>query len=626
MTAGMEGESMKAFFSKIVTKLFLIVLSSIMVCVLIFGQISYSANKKMFQDMAGQLLLENLKQASSNLDKTLAEFENLSLRVMIDNRVGDAFFPYNGTYEDYLSKRELAYYLQEMFYLQENLVSIALLGENGKNVIVTRGGENLADKEMYNYSSLSWFREIEQKNGGVLWTAGLSGNGNESLFNSNEKNVIIMGRSLKDGITGDTAGIMLIEVDGGFLRQMLNGFIEWGQFILTDRNDRVIGYADQSKIDIVKGGSTNTIPNLIQQLSKLESPINIMNIDGVDRLLVHFHSNHTDWELIGISPLSILKQSLDRISQVTLMLALATLIISVLLSWAIGIYIGRPLKILKKVMSEGQSGNMSIVSPIVRRDEIGEVSESFNKLMESLFKLTKEREEMLVKVYKESILRKDAELKALLMQINPHFLYNTLETIEGMFYSHEYSTKIPDIVRKLGHMLRYAFKEEKEMITIGEELEQVKHYIEIIQYRFGQRLKFIVNCDKTIQKCQFVKFTLQPLIENSIRYGVEAVTGEAYIELDLVKDGDLILITLMDNGIGISPEKLEEIKRQIDNDSDLFYTTINRHGSIGIKNVLARLKMYYGNAFDFKIHSELYEGTEIILSIPYRKVDDIYDV
>jgi two-component system sensor histidine kinase YesM len=243
-------------------------------------------------------------------------------------------------------------------------------------------------------------------------------------------------------------------------------------------------------------------------------------------------------------------------------------------------------------------------------DEISFISNQFNNLLRRMDQLI--HENYIAKIHEKElmILQKDAQLEALQQQINPHFLYNTLESINWMAYQAG-AMDICKMVSALGRFLRAALK-NNDIITIREEISNLRDYVFIQKLRYSGRLKIKWDINEEVYGYNIVKLVLQPLVENAIKHGLDSLKdgGEITVRADFEKE--YILIQIMDNGIGMSESQVRNILNGID-------SSVYSKSNFGIRNVFLRLKYVYNNDFSFNIISKAGSGTEVRLRIPAQQ-------
>jgi two-component system sensor histidine kinase YesM len=240
-------------------------------------------------------------------------------------------------------------------------------------------------------------------------------------------------------------------------------------------------------------------------------------------------------------------------------------------------------------------------------DEITELGMSFNIMIGKI-------KDLLDSKIKEQENLKKAELRALQAQINPHFLYNTLDTIIWMAESKK-TDQVVDIVSALSNFFRISLSKGMDWITIGEEVERIRSYLTIQKMRYQDILDFKIEVDQDVAEHTILKLILQPLVENALYHGIKNKRRGGMISVRAKRKGrDEILLEVEDDGIGFTPEKLTQLRADLNDDSG----DIKLESGFGIGNVNNRIRLYYGKSYGVSIRSEYNTGTCVTLVIPAK--------
>ncbi|MZQ85835.1 HAMP domain-containing protein [Paenibacillus sp. 5J-6] len=276
-------------------------------------------------------------------------------------------------------------------------------------------------------------------------------------------------------------------------------------------------------------------------------------------------------------------------------------------------YITRPIKQLGKAMRFVRNGNfnMTLQQNDYYRDDISELTRNFNFMTDTIQNLIEQKYEMQLR-------NKEAQILALQMQINPHFLFNTLQTIGGKaVLIGEY--EIHEMCRALGDMFRYSFYEGNMESTIGHELTHVNNYLYIQQLRFEELLEVEFDVSTDLLDCSIIRFVMQPIIENVIIHALgKKAESQLRISVGVAREANSVLLTVRDNGPGIDISKLVALQSNLAHKSSEVFSGV----SIGLKNVQERIRLVYGDPYGLAIDSKPGEGTTIRIQIPYKKRGD----
>lgn len=289
------------------------------------------------------------------------------------------------------------------------------------------------------------------------------------------------------------------------------------------------------------------------------------------------------------------------------MIIILSILVMVFANQFVAVRVVQPLKNLEdslkgigvdqEYMSVGQEPQIYIGgSP-----EIQHLGETIRSMVEQLRKLTDD-------IVREQEEKRKSELDALQSQINPHFLYNTLDSIMWMVESEQYEDAI-SMVQALGRLFRISLSKGKNIITVGDELQHARSYLDIQKYRYKNKFTSYFEVEEGIEKYKTIKLIIQPLIENAIYYGMEYMDGDGEIYIRAYTKGEDLFVEVEDNGPGMPSEQVEHLLTD--------GTRSRSKGSgIGIKNVHQRIQLYFGREYGLKIVSEPDEGTMVQIHLP----------
>jgi two-component system, sensor histidine kinase YesM len=294
----------------------------------------------------------------------------------------------------------------------------------------------------------------------------------------------------------------------------------------------------------------------------------------------------------------------------SIMLMAGTIIFSVIAAWSLSNSIYSPIKKLHDVTKTITQNDLQVLVTSENIDEITELGMSFNIMIGKI------RELLDSKIREQENLKK-AELRALQAQINPHFLYNTLDTIIWMAEAKKIS-QVKEIVTALSTFFRISLSKGRDWITIAEEVERTKNYLIIQKMRYHDILDFRIEMDEAVANYTILKLILQPLVENAIYHGIKNKrNGGMIVVRARQKNENEILLEVEDNGIGFTPHKLAQLQAELTDDSD----EIKMESGFGVGNVNKRIRLYYGNPYGLSIKSEYETGTCATLVIPAKRGD-----
>ena len=401
-------------------------------------------------------------------------------------------------------------------------------------------------------------------------------------------------------------GYGVITINRSSILKMLDnkGTIEGTEYFIIDKLGRIITatnekYAGQQLSSIMdmetEGDVQYNNENFIYKSYKIES---------------------IGWEIIAVAPKKILYRSGYEIQQFLFYILLGAVCLSILFTLIINIRFTYPLKRLTEGFRRISLGDMDTKIVFDEKNEITTIADSFNKMVENINILTKRNMETQKMLYEEALEKRQFELSGLQSQINSHFLYNTLNTIRGMVMKSEIDAAI-DNLEKLINFLRYSSNNDI-YVTIKDEVEHLGNYLSIQNARFNNRFKLLINVEEELLTQKILKLTLQPLIENSIKHAFLEPSCIGLMQLSVKKQGADIDIRLFDNGVGMSPARLKEMKAQLAKKIDFKQRDQNglKPGNIGLINIHRRLQIFYSDQYGLSINSWENRGTAVHIRMP----------
>jgi len=280
-------------------------------------------------------------------------------------------------------------------------------------------------------------------------------------------------------------------------------------------------------------------------------------------------------------------------------------ILIILLSYQIPLSITQPIRQLSEVTDQVTKGNLAVRSDVRTGAEVSMLSDSLNTMIDKI-------NELLEQVTKEQRRLRKAEFELLQSQINPHFLYNTLDAIVWLAESGE-QKKVVSMVGSLSEFFRTSLNQGKDIISIREELQHVRSYLEIQQIRYQDILKYEIHVPEELQKYLIPKITIQPLVENALYHGIKNKRGFGSIVISGKEEKDFLVLEIIDNGIGMSEERLRQVEEGI------WHKVPTEKDIYGLYNVNERIRLNFGEKFGISIESVYGEGTVVSVRLPYME-------
>ncbi|WP_208585685.1 sensor histidine kinase [Gracilibacillus suaedae] len=378
-------------------------------------------------------------------------------------------------------------------------------------------------------------------------------------------------------------------------------------FIVNEEGESVL----TGEIKTPRGIVTNSLEKIKD--SPIEQGLLEIEDDKENYLLFYQQLSVGDWVLMSEVTEEDLFAHPYQLQKSMLLLSFGVFLITVIASFVFSSSITNPLRELTKAMSYLENGDFNSAKKMMptiksENNEIRYVLQVFAHTIEQLKSLIDNE-------YKANIRRRNAEYKALLLQINPHFLNNTLEIMGGLAAQGK-NKEVMNVSVYLGKMLRYSLDTKSNIVTLGEEIQYIRNYTTILQLRYEEALHISIDEDPESKNLPIIKFIIQPLVENAVKYSFIAKNhATVYIKISYLSNQ--LTIVIEDDGIGMSKDVIHHLSDDDDNKAKL--NTLESSGnSIGLKNVLDRLQLYYGEQFSYQIESEIDKGTRITLNINYE--------
>jgi two-component system, sensor histidine kinase YesM len=393
---------------------------------------------------------------------------------------------------------------------------------------------------------------------------------------------------------GDSHDVLKINFDFSKIVALITStnLGDGGHITIYDKNYGIV-YSSSSDIN---DNETNVVKSLVLGIEQVK-----LNNDYI--LYVSTISS-TSWRVAIFTNNSGLAIALRNFILIISLLAFAIIVVFEIVMWLVSNSITKPIRTLQQEMIKVENFNyvVSTSSQINHGSvEVRDLENSFNQMMARI-------KELMNTVLEEQDEQRKSELKALQNQINPHFLYNTFDSIIYMIDKGE-NEKAEEMIIALSKFFRISVSKGHNIIPLESELEHAKYYLTIQKLRFGDTFEYKFNVDPLLNKYYVIKLILQPIIENAIGHGLkDSTTEKNIITVNGYLDKDLIKLEVIDNGYGILPEKVKEIYDSF-NDKNI-------HNGVGLKNVYERIRIYYGEKANIYIESELDAGTKITIVIP----------
>lgn len=315
--------------------------------------------------------------------------------------------------------------------------------------------------------------------------------------------------------------------------------------------------------------------------------------------------------------LAVVLAPLTALRRITLCVIGGTVVLIFALAMFLSRGLVRPIRQLQKGVDKVREGDFAIHLPVQSRDELGALCNAFNLMAEKIDFLVNE-------VYATQLSEKEAVIASLTSQINPHFLYNTLDMVKSMADLEDVE-EIGEIAKALSGLFRYSTRNDRLLVPVREELENLNNYIRILQARFGGKICFEIDAAPDILSCEIIKVCLQPLIENSVSHGLVQKGGRGRIFIRIRRREGLLEIVEEDDGAGMDDATLARVQALLRQEAGLQAGAARPpangpHGGVGLQNINQRIRLYYGPEYGILLSSEPGKGTRVTITVPAIEV------
>lgn len=588
----MAPQRIKSIQSRIASSFVMLVLFTALLLIFISYRLSESAVRETAESYTSELI----NQVNANIQTYITGMKDISLATMNNPNVREYLASADELQPAELAmlKTKISEYFHSIRVSRKDIASINIFGAGGTFI------SDRADAELNPYIVLSeqpWYRQAKENKGQTV----ISSSHVQPVIKGEYRWVVSLSRELSGVNSSNGLGILLIDLNFKVINDMLSKLDlgNRGYVFVIDRQGRIVYHPQQQLL------YSNLKTERLEQVLQDKQGGFVVKEGGASRI---YSIKDTDfgWKIVGVF---YENELVDNKKQMQLSFAIAGLLclgVGVLFSVVISRNLTRPIKKLQEKMMEVEKGNFDIRVPVGHSREISGLARSFNVMVLKV-------KELMDQIVIEQEIKRKSELNALQAQINPHFLYNTLDSIIWMAESKKHDEVIL-MTSALARLFRASLSKGREMIPIATEVEHITNYLKIQQMRYQDKIRFTLDMDRELYPYLTLKVLLQPLVENAIYHGIKNKEGPGTITITGSLQDDRIRFQVMDDGIGMDRSKVET----------LLISTGSQHSrnSVGIANVHQRIQLYFGAEYGLSYTSEPGAGTIVTLLIPAIHPDE----
>lgn len=581
------------------TTLYHKLIAGIMIGVIIPSALSTLTFTIKFQDImeteVGHSYQQIVSQYAENVNYKLGIYLNLAQNIMSNRLVQDTFAldQEADSYNVYELSMRISKELKSLLFndVAEGIKSVVLYSLNAD---FPTDGKHISTIERM--KSMPWYEDaVGQAGGGIFHTY-------SKWTDSHVITLIQPILNLSGQPLQQILGYVQIDVDTDhiFSSDLFNSSTSFDTGYIVDKNSEVLFCRNLNPVE--EDGSLTEIRSLNEE----DASLKVINRNGSNEILISSKLNDYGWTGFFYFPYSEIEQKVVDVRQYVLMIQTVLLAAVIIIAISFLKKFSARISLLMRKMQQVEKGDLETNFVIEGNDEIGMLDKHFNKMVQKL-------KQSINEIYISQLEKRNAELSALQSQINPHFLYNTLEAINSMA-SCSGLKDICTICQKLGEMFRYSINNGKnEFVNLQDEIHHIQNYMVIQKIRFDDRFDVFYDFPNEILEYKILKFILQPIVENALNHGFSEKRGKGFLEISGQIKNKKLFLKVQDDGVGMSEEKLREL---IESMNGKYSAGADGRGHIGIRNVNSRIKLAYGEEYGITIQSELHAGTQVTVILP----------
>ncbi len=555
----------------LITLLVMIVVSGIL-----YNKFSGTAEQNAF--LSNEQIVEQVKYNLEIYLQNMAQmFETIDAKVRVGNR---------------MSNERLLEQIGTILETRDDVVSMGLFREDGTLLTGLPAAPMRSNTRL---TEQSWFRSALENPNHLTFSLPHV----QNLYKGEYKWVVSMSKGITISHDGNISnGVLLVDVNFRTIDELLRrvslgkkGYV----YIIDDSAGNIVYHPQQQliyaglKYENVEQALKYTFGNYVDSSS------------GEKRLITIKTVNNIGWKIIGVSYMDEIVTTRKEIGQFISWLLIFVIVFVLFISAFMSARISMPIKRLERSMRKVEQGDFDIHLEVQGEDEVGRLSRRFNFMVVRI-------RELMGQIIHEQEAKRKGELEVLQAQINPHFLYNTLNSVVRMAGSGK-SEEVITMITSLSKFFRISLSKGKHIIPVQDELEHVRHYLIIQKMRYKRKFDFVIEADDEVLAVPTLKLILQPIVENAIYHAMEIMVDDGLIEIAAERLGSRVRLQVRDNGPGIPPDKLE---RLLSGDA-----RSDEGSGVGVKNVHERIRLHFGESYGLEIESKLEVGTTVTLWIPF---------
>lgn len=563
----------------------------VIVALAVFALVALRYTEKTVLENAEEYSIQLIEQVNNDIDSYMDYLHNIS-----------ALISSNGDVHDYLFREGLSEDAREACFLRittqfgtimetrDDIVNIGIIGENGR-YIINQGFFRI--NQNTNLENVDWILQAYENHGITV----VSSSHVQNVVADRYEWVITLSKALQNKTSHKLEGIFFVDLNYSSISELCDaiGFGKKGYIYILDKNGNLIYHPQQQLL--YSGLKREKIQEVLECQEN-----SFITEDG--KLYSISRSKETGWTVVGVAYIEELLKNNDETTRLYLISAALILLAALTLAFFLSDEITKPITKLGDSMKEVEKGNFDNAAlEICGQNEIARLSSSFNIMTTKIKNLMEQNVE-------EQRQKRKSELKALQAQINPHFLYNTLDSIIWMAEWGK-TKEVVLMTSSLAKLLRQSISNQNELVRVEEEVEYTRSYLTIQKMRYKDKLEYEIWVSPEVQNARVPKLVLQPLVENAIYHGIKYKEGKGIVLIEGFQKNHEIILKVTDDGIGMDSVQLAGIFEKRETDT--------RRNGVGVLNVHERIQLYYGREYGLTFDSAPGKGTVAEVHIPWME-------
>ena len=584
------GDLMIKKFKSIQSVIFAVLSVLLLGAVIIMTVISLSYTRQSVFENSSLYTQTIIQQMNQNIDSYIDYMENTSYLVSSNEDVQKYLF---GDTADPEARDRILSQFETILDSRSDILNLGIIAENGRMLI--NDGQRLANPDL-DIHSQEWYTNALEGRESVYLTSSHV----QHVISGERPWVITLSRGIRNmekGAGQEKEGVFFIDLNYSAISELCdqNMVGNQGYAFIVDAAGNIVYHPQQQQL--YNELQTENIDLVMNSDSDI-----VTWGEGINKKMYSIsRSEKTGWTVVDCVRVEELLRRSNEAQSIYVLVAMGLMAVALFFSRFVAKSITLPIQRLCDSMERVQEGDFSVSDIVVdAENEIGSLTKSFNVMTQRIH-------ELMVQNIREQEAKRKSELKALQSQINPHFLYNTLDSIIWMAEGKK-NEEVVLMTASLARLLRQSISNEDELVSIGQEIEYARGYLTIQKMRYKDKLEFQIEVEPSILNIRLIKLVLQPVIENAIYHGLKYKESRGFLQVKgFMKNGNVVL-QVIDDGVGMDQETLDHIyeRHKVDYHSN----------GVGIYNVQKRLQLYYGNEYGIVYESKVGEGTTATITIP----------